>query len=74
MNRNVAFGLLCLVIFLAAYVGGSLVIVQGAFTQAPRAVTNRTGFNTITITPCGGGDSGGGGRPGSINGSQNYKV
>ena len=65
MKKGVVLGFVFLVMFFAAFAGGLLVLVPQAFVQVASPVIGRASLNQI-MTPCGGGDPGGGGRPGSI--------
>jgi uncharacterized membrane protein YgcG len=65
MRRSVIVGLLCLASLFAAYVGGLVVVAPRTVNQ----ISVRGGDSVNTSQPggslCGGGDEGGGGRPGT---------
>jgi hypothetical protein len=62
MKKSIIIGLLCLVIFLAAYGVSIIVAVPKAIAYITGTVTNFAKLAGGIITPCDG-DEGGGGRP-----------
>ena len=64
MRKNIIVGLLCLVIFLAVYVGGIIVTAPQTISYVAGAATKSISFSALGISPCGGGDPSPGGRPG----------
>jgi len=64
MRKSIIVGLLCLAIFLAAYVGGTIAAIPQTISYVAGTATKFVSLNTIGISPFGGGDEGGPGRPG----------
>jgi len=64
MRKNIIVGLLCLAIFLAAYVGGIIAAIPQTISYVADTATKFTSFIAVGIMSFDGGDSGGGGRPG----------
>lgn len=68
MRKSIIVGLLCLAIFLAAYVGGMIVAIPQRIFCVVGTATKFVGFSALGISVCGGGDEGGGGTPGITTG------
>lgn len=64
MRKSIIVGLLCLAIFLAAYVGGIIAAIPQTISYVAGTATKFISFGALGISPCDGGDEGGGGRPG----------
>ena len=64
MRKNIIVGLLCLVIFLAVYVGGIIAAIPQTISYVAGTATKFVSFGALGISPCGGGDPGGPGLPG----------
>ena len=72
MRRNMIIGLSCLVLFLAAFVGGIVTAAPQAISRIDTVRVEHGGSGQLRISLCDdGGDEGGGGRPGttSLNGT-----
>jgi len=65
MKKSLIIGLFCFTIFLLTYTGGMLATVSQALPNVTVTPSKQTSFGTMQVSPCGGGDAGGGGRPGS---------
>jgi len=70
MRKSIIVGLLCLVTFLAAYVGGIIVTVPQTISYVAGTPTESISFGAIGISPCGGGDEGGPAKPFTQTGNQ----
>jgi len=70
MRKNIIVGLLCLALFLAAYVGGIIAAVPQTISPVAGTTTESTSFGALEISPCGGGDEGGPAKPFSLTGNQ----
>lgn len=71
MRRSIIAGLLCLALFFTAYVGGMVTAAPRSIIQVSTRGVGCVNVNQPRISFCGGGDEGGGGRPGltSLNGT-----
>lgn len=64
MRKSIIVGLLCLAIFLAAYVGGMIVTIPQTISYVAGTATKFVSFSALGISPFDGGDDTGPGRPG----------
>lgn len=64
MRKSIIVWLLCSAVLLAAYVGGIVTTIQETIMYIAGTATDFMSFSVLGISPCGGGDEGGGGRPG----------